>query len=183
MASAMQREGGFHGNLLALRATAMARLKADGFKLPVGMYRVDSTLGAVLAFNFDPSAFSWDPMRYVAVDARATWDIDLSPWWLPSTLRAHLLRRVRQAQGQVENWAVRHWLALERRKPSELQTDVHELIIAWRARDPEGYQQRLRCQPLRVYAMKKLFSQAPEWAQASHAFELIFERQATPAAA
>jgi hypothetical protein len=150
MASAMQREGGFRGNLLALRATSMARLKADGFKLPVGMYRVDSTLGAVLAFNFDPSAFSWGPMRYVAVDARATWDIDLSPWWLPSTLRAHLLRRIRQAQGQVENWAVRHWLALEKRKPRELQADVHELIVAWRARDREGYQQRLRRQSLRV---------------------------------
>jgi hypothetical protein len=184
LALAMQRDGGLHGNLFVLRATTMTRLKADGFNLPVGMYRVDATLGSVLSFNFDPSGFPWDPKRYIAIDARATWDIDVTPWWRASTVRAHLLRRVRQSQGQVENWAVRHWLALEKRKPSELQTNVHELITAWRARDPEGYRQRLMRHPMRVYALNRLYAQtAAAWTQASRPYELIFEKPASQAAA
>ena len=178
-AAIMLREGGLHGNLFGLRAQALARFREDRFRLPVGMYRVDATMGSVLCFNFDPAAHPWDLKRRIAVDGAATWDVDAPAWWKPQTLRAHLQRRVRQAQGQVENEAVRQWLAIEKRPPCELQADVHALISAWQARDPEGYQQRLQRQQLRAYAMRKLFAQPDTYPLAGQAYELVFEQPAS----
>ncbi|MBK9029624.1 MAG: hypothetical protein IPN98_18195 [Propionivibrio sp.] len=50
-------ERGIHGNLFCLRTDTMRSLRASGFRLPLGLYRMDSTIGAVLKYSFNPKNF------------------------------------------------------------------------------------------------------------------------------
>ncbi len=122
-------DGGLHGNLYALRGEALARLKRAGFRLPLGLYRNDSLIGAVMAFAGDPARHDWDPRR-IAVVADATWDNDVAPLFAVGRLRAYRMRRRRQAQGALENAAVRDHLAIRKRAPETLPPTVGELVAA-----------------------------------------------------
>ena len=48
LADEMRCEGGLHGNLYALGWRAMSQLQSLNFRLPMGLYRTDSALGAAL---------------------------------------------------------------------------------------------------------------------------------------
>lgn len=47
------KTGGPHANVHAIGAAGMASLRHQGFRLPLGLYRTDSLIGAVLAFGLD----------------------------------------------------------------------------------------------------------------------------------
>lgn len=51
--SQMLKTGGPYGNMHAISAQDMAMLRTSGFRLPVGFYRGDSLIGAVLAFGLE----------------------------------------------------------------------------------------------------------------------------------
>ena len=67
----MLKIGGIHGNLFALKATTIEALKEINFKLPLGLYRTDPVLGAVLSFNLAPSKFPWNPKGRILVTPRS----------------------------------------------------------------------------------------------------------------
>ena len=129
--------GGLHGNLFAVGRQAMRDMRQMVFRLPVGLYRVDSTLAAALAFRLFPGRHDWDLRQNVAVDTKATWDVDAPAWGL-GALRDQAKRRLRQARGDMENWAVRNWLLIERRAPADMPETVEALVADWAARDPIG---------------------------------------------
>ena len=131
-------EGGLHGNLYALSGSVVTHLRRCGFGLPLGLYRNDSLIGAVAAFAGAPTENSWDPKRRIAVVPDATWEIDIAAiGW--ARLRGDLRRRMRQAQGRLENAAVREHLAVRKRPPETLPRTIEALLatvpseaIAWR---------------------------------------------------
>jgi hypothetical protein len=124
-------EGGLHGNLYALRGSVVARFRARGFRLPLGLYRNDSLLGAVIGYGGDPATETWDVSR-IAVVGTATWDRDEAAASFADRLRQFVKRRRRQAQGDLETAAFREHLAI-RRLPPETLPRTTALLIAGRS--------------------------------------------------
>ncbi len=151
----MLREGGIHGNLHVIAADALRRLRAAGIRLPLGLYRVDGTLGAMLAFDLDPARNAWEPRR-VFVHADATWDLPDPPRLSPAFLLSQWKRRLRQAQGDLENAAVRDHMAVRKLSPSSLPTTVDALVLDWCARHPAAARALMLRNPLRAWAWRKL---------------------------
>lgn len=154
--SDMLRDGGLHGNLYALAKAAMVHVRQASFKLPVGIYRTDSALGSALGFGFEPARHAWSPREFIHVEAHASWLTDEKQWWRYSDLSGQLKRKLRQAQGTLENLAVRQWLAIEQRLPEHLPSNVVELVLSWAAAHPADARQALRRNPLAYLALRKL---------------------------
>ena len=125
----MFAEGGLHGSVYALRSSVVEHFRQRGFRLPLGLYRNDSLIGAVASFAGDPARQSWDPKRRIAVAADATWDNDI-PTMGPRRIVAWVRRRLRQAQGELENAAFRQHLAIGRQSPETLPETVQGLLAA-----------------------------------------------------
>lgn len=130
-ARAMVRDGGLHGNFFLLSSHAMARFRGMQVRLPVGLYRTDAVIGAMLAFGMDPSVHAWDPLRRIVVVPHATWLTNEKSVLSPAEWRTHVKRLVRQGQGMLENQAVRQHLAVLKRPPRELPNHVRQLVMQW----------------------------------------------------
>ncbi len=174
----MQSEGGIHGNLYALRRSTLALLKAKGFRFPLGIYRNDPLLGAVVCFSADPGAHRWNAKRLAVVPA-ATWTNDPLRWMRWSSIVAHWKRMQRQAQGVLENAAVRQHLALDRLPPESLPRTVAELVARWRAAHPDKAL-ALLWHPLRRRAARQLALRR-DWSLAELPPELLLERESAAA--
>jgi hypothetical protein len=153
---------GLHGNLFALRASAVDRIRKQGLRLPVGLYRSDSTIAAAIAFGLDPAQHTWSASRFVAVCTQASWHVQASPWFSWGQIQLRWRRRMRQAQGDLENWAVRYHWQIERRGIASLEGTVEALVSNWARDDPVGFRQRLSRHPLRRLAWKRLLAALPE---------------------
>ncbi|MGE3849333.1 MAG: hypothetical protein AB7I01_20815 [Gammaproteobacteria bacterium] len=151
----MLREGGIHGNLHLLAAPTMRRLRAAGIRLPLGLYRVDGTLGAMLAFDLDPARNAWEPRR-VYVHADATWDLPAPVGLHAGAWRVQWKRRLRQAQGDLENAAVRDHMAVRKLAPAGLPATVDALVMDWCARHPAAARALMLRNPLRAWAWHRL---------------------------
>lgn len=130
LAKSMLRDGGIHGNMFALPRRSVAEFRRRHIRLPIGLYRVDSLIGAIINFNFDPAHNQWDPRR-IAVQPSATWRFDPLKYWRPRDLFTQWKRRSRQNQGILENKAIRDFLALKRRPPEQMPETARELVMAW----------------------------------------------------
>lgn len=151
----MLTHGGIHGNLHVIAGGAMARLRAEGIRLPLGLYRVDGTLGAVLTFDLDPARHAWAPRR-IQVNGQATWDLPDPPRLSPAFLLGQWKRRLRQAQGDLENAAVRDHMAVRKLSPASLPATVDALVLDWCTRHPGAARALMLRNPLRAWAWRKL---------------------------
>lgn len=52
-------------------------------------------------------------------------------WWRPGDLQKASIRKLRQAQGDFENQAIRQHLAIDKRSPAVFPRTVKELVINW----------------------------------------------------
>ena len=148
-------EGGFHGNLYALTGRTVTRLREQRFRLPTGIYRNDSALGAALAFNLDPAhnAWSWD--RIVVVpDARYRTPV-ASPL-KASDLKTVIQRHLRQARGQLETLALRGHLALAQRPPTAWPATARGLVLQWADEHPAEARSLIWTDPLAWAALLRL---------------------------
>lgn len=151
----MLAEGGIHGNLFALPARTMRKLQAIQFRLPLGIYRTDSTIGAVINFNFDPSSNEWDARR-ILVHGDVTWDKDTQSWCSIKNLSSQTKRMLRQAQGVLENTAIKNHLAINKLAPGSLPETVAELVRSWVATHKEQARRLFFKNPLTYLAWRKL---------------------------
>lgn len=131
LAEQMRREGGLHGNLYALGSPAMAQLQLLNFRLPLGLYRTDSTLGAALAFGLGLHEREWRPRERIALDENAAWEVNTLRWYRMADLRTWMRRRRRQAQGALENAAVHQRYAKDRLPLESLPETTAALIAQW----------------------------------------------------
>lgn len=162
---AMQTSGGLHGNLFVLSKLAMDEIRQRGFRLPMGLYRVDSLLGAVLNFNFDPAKHPWTPSRIV-VAPEASWSFTPLSIWKLGDLQTHLKRVWRQTTGVLENMAVKDHLVRQRRPAEHLPSTSRELVLNWwRGSHGPSLQQRL-AHPTWNMAIRK-FQQGHDWSDAA----------------
>jgi hypothetical protein len=167
----MLREGGIHGNLYAIKGDVLATLKQRGFRLPLGLYRTDPLLGAVLAFGLDPVRNGWDTRRLL-VHPHATWTIPEAS--LASRVRQHIKRSVRQAQGALENDAIRDHLSEQRRTPESLPRTTSEMVGQWLDRHRFAALTSLLTTPLRAVAARRL-RRHRDWSAAETAPKLVAE--------
>jgi hypothetical protein len=162
---------GTHGNLYSLRREAVLQVQESGFRLPLGLYRTDPTLDTCLKFNFDPSSNGWDKHRVLVV-ADANWKRPvLSPWKM-NDLLVHWRRMIRQAQGDVEQQALKTFWTVDKKLPHELPKTADELIRGWVDRFPGRWRRMALTNPLRVLAVRKA-CQSRDWTQANHPPTLV----------
>jgi hypothetical protein len=165
-------EGGLHGNLYALTAATVRRLRACGFRLPLGIYRNDSALGAALAFDLDPAANEWSHDRIVAVPEARYRTPQAGPA-SAAALAALLRRRLRQARGHVETLALQAHLAEMRRPPSAWPETARGLGLQWADEHPAAARSLLWTKPMAWNALRRL--QAVDDARPSGRFECLGE--------
>ncbi|QOL50928.1 hypothetical protein [Massilia litorea] len=151
----MLSEGGFHGNLNLIRAGVMAKLRASGFRLPLGLYRTDSVTGAVLMLGLDPAANHWDRRR-IAVVPDAIWNVRSMERITFKNILGQWKRMLRQAQGVLENRAVREHLIVRGLAPHLLPSTAHGLVNGWITAQPAQARRLFIKQPLCAWVAWRL---------------------------
>jgi hypothetical protein len=149
--------GGFHGNLCCLKAGVLAHMRQSSVFLPVGLYRTDSLMGALLCFGLDPSTCLWEDYR-IHVQGHASWQLDPPRWWRVNDVLAYSKRLLRQGRGQLEKLAIAEHLVTRLQAPQSLPRTARELVLNWAERDPAGLQSALRSQPWLRLALWQLRS-------------------------
>ncbi|MET1115744.1 MAG: hypothetical protein ABWY08_12440 [Comamonas sp.] len=161
----MLREGGFQGNLPVLGMQTMQQLRHSGFRLPLGLYRTDSFTSGLLMFGLDPASRPWDK-KHIAVAPEATWTVRGLGRITYASIVSQCKRILRQAQGELENRAVREHMVVKCLAPNQLATTVQALIGRWIAEQPAQARQLFRKNPLCAYAAWRL--RAPrDWSAAA----------------
>ena len=153
--AAMLADGGLHGNFCCLTAPAVQAIRTRGLRLPAGLYRGEALWRALCCYAFDPARHAWRSDR-VVVATDATWRFPPLRAWHPADWRALWRRRLRQAQGDLENLATRDHLSLRRLPPEVLPPTARALVEAWGERDPAGLQRALAVDWRRRVAWQRL---------------------------
>ncbi|RZL34030.1 MAG: hypothetical protein EOP35_16560 [Rubrivivax sp.] len=176
VARMMLAEGGIHGNLYALTPRAVDELRRTGYRLPLGLYRTDPTLGAALSFGLDLRERRWEPLRGIVPVATAGWDYTALRWWHPDDLRVHFKRVERQGQGALENAAISHWYGARKRPFASLPQTAVELVRRWMQEEPAAAE-RLLAGNARARRGWQAMQQPRDWQLATAPEELFWERQ------
>ena len=163
--------GGFQGNMHAIAASAMETLHTVGFRLPLGLYRTDSLIGALLKFGLDPAANKWSGRR-IAVSPDATWDIPGKTTLTLDNLVGQFKRRLRQAQGDIENRAVNDHLSVRKAPIASMPKTARQLALDWLDAHPAEARRLYMKSPLRLYAARKL-REPQDWTAAELPPELL----------
>ncbi|MDP1684473.1 hypothetical protein [Hydrogenophaga sp.] len=160
--TAMLVHGGFHGNLCCVKGDVIEDLRRRRIRIPLGVYRVDSILGAVLSFGLNPRDMAWDPLR-VVVCPDASWNIDEKSVWRWRDWRAKLNQVERQLRGEMENAAVKFFFTELKVQPEELPKDVRQLSLAWRKLGKDSYQKFTSHNLLSAFAYWRHLQQTSDW--------------------
>jgi hypothetical protein len=152
--------GGICGNLYALPAETIRRIRSSSFRMPLGIYRTDPSLGAALCFNLDPSQNDWNPARLLTVPSAGFQYRAPRPWRF-ADWRALLRRRLRQARGMLESRALRQHFEVDRRSPSELPSTAFDLVTRWCDSQQAECRQLLRRSPIVKLAYRQLLKDGP----------------------
>jgi hypothetical protein len=154
---------GINGNLYCLSREAVLQVREKGFRLPLGIYRTDPTLESCLKFDFDPSANAWNKDRVMVMTDVTYKRPVLSPWKSADWI-VHWRRMVRQAQGDVEQQALKTFFATDKKCPPELPKTVEDLLRQWIGRFPGRWRRMVLTNPLRLLAVRRA-CQPRDWAQ------------------
>ena len=148
---------GFHGNFCCITGETIEKMRDQDIRLPVGLYRTDSLMGAILSYALDPSNHVWEDHR-IHVHPTASWQIDPAKWWRMQDLRAFFKRYFRQVRGKLENAAFADHLVNQLRPAAELPPSAQSLVLEWVQRCPDAYHRLSRQQWLVPHALKSLRS-------------------------
>ncbi len=151
-------ENGLHGNFWCVRGSFLTRLRHHQFRLPVGLYRGDSLLGAVLSYDLDPGPNLWEDHR-IAVAYNASWQTDPKHWWHFSDIQAFAKRKFRQIRGDLEIRAIREHLTFRRKPAFALPVTCRHMVLDWAEDCPDDLARALNCNPLAWLAMRKIRSE------------------------
>ena len=169
------KDGAVHGNLFAVRSEVCRRLRERGFRVPLGTYWTDGLMGAVFCFGLDPAKNSWEPAR-IAAEPRATWEYDRAAWWRLNDLRSHFKRLLRQAQGRLENQAIRKHMAVQRRTAESLPQTSAELVDRWITEFPAEAMKFLLRSPISLLGLRKL-RKPRDWSQVNEPPEVVGQNE------
>jgi hypothetical protein len=148
------RGGGMHGNLYAVTSEGMDIIRNKRFRLPLGLYRNDGMLGSALACRLDPAANQ--QRRGTLVVEEATWDVEGISAMSYKNIVGYFKRRLRQAQGTLENRAVREHMSIKRLPPQLLPSTSREMVNNWLFDQPAQACSLFLRQPLCLYTAWQL---------------------------
>ncbi len=174
LARQMEAGHGVHGNLYLLRGSVLNALRQRGFALPLGIYRSDALLGAVVKFGLDPTRHDWDPTR-IHVVRGASWDHKPLSARKPADWLVQCRRLRRQGRGVFENLAARSHLALEHRSLEELPATASELIDHWMKHHPLEVWKALVHRPVAGLALSHL-TRSRDWSNVRIPPKMMAER-------
>ncbi|MCW2313680.1 hypothetical protein [Rhodoferax antarcticus] len=129
---------GFHGNFCCIKGETIQQMRDRHIRLPVGLYRTDSLMGAILCFALDPRSHAWEDYR-IHVHPEASWQINPARWWHPKDVQAHIKRYFRQIRGKLENAAIADHLDRRLLSPAELPATARQLVLDWAKSCPADY--------------------------------------------
>lgn len=147
MRSDIAAKGGFHGNFCCMKGNIIEQLRKRNIALPMGLYRVDALMGALLMLGLDPVGNTWKASR-IFVHPKELWQTDPKHWWRLDDLRSQIKRIFRQSRGDLENLALRDHLRIRKLQPELLPSTAIDLIIDWVQRCPEEVSALIRWNPL-----------------------------------
>lgn len=150
----MITNGGIHGNLFMLPSETLTLIRQNNFYLPLGIYRTDPTMAAVMCFDFHPESCKWKSDLVQVVPA-AGWYFQNLRWYSYSDLKTHWLRLRRQALGSIENKALRQLFSIEKQSVNILPDTASELCLNYLTRYPLSWLNYLR-HPLLILAERDL---------------------------
>ena len=153
--ASMAQHGGFHGNFCCITGNVIGQLRQRRIALPLGLYRVDSLMGALLSFGLHPENNDWNRHR-ILVHPTATWQTDPKYWWRPADLKAKLKRVFRQSRGMLENEAVKDHFLICKLRPEQLPATVTALVLGWVERCPTQINDLCRRSPLAKRALSQI---------------------------
>ena len=159
----MLGDGGIHGNFYAIRGGVLAQLRERRFRLPLGTYRTDGLVGAVICFGLDSAKHRWDTTR-ILVHPEATWAVRPMAWWRISDVSGQMKRMLLQAQGRLENLAFREHLDVQRKAPEMLPSTAAELVDGWLRRSRWTARALFLRDPLCAIAARRL-RRPRDWSQ------------------
>ena len=162
---------GLHGNLHAIAADALALLRSKQFKLPLGLYRVDGMVGAVLRYRCEPASHDWNSGKIV-VEPRVRWLVAEPSALNWAGVRGAFKRRLRQAQGELENRAMRAHMTTRRLPANAMEETAAAFVQRWIRENPAEMRSLRWRKPLTWYAAKKL-AQPRDWSLLSGVKELL----------
>lgn len=167
---------GYHGNFCCIKGNTMRQMRDQNIRLPVGLYRTDSLMGAILCYALDPAHHVWEDHR-IHVHPEASWQTDIRHWWRLKDVQTHLKRYLRQARGRLEKAAFADHLVNLHSSPAALPGTAWELVLNWANRCPAEAQILARRSPLIMHALNALKSD-PETAHDLQWHTLIWGGQA-----
>jgi len=151
---------GFHGNFCCIKGDAIRQMRDQHIRLPVGLYRTDGLMRAILVYSLDPAQHAWDESR-IHVHPEASWQIDPARWWRLQDVRAFFKRHFRQVRGSLENAALKDHLARRLRSPAELPATATELVLEWVKRCPGEFERLEQKQRLTKHALASIEATHP----------------------
>jgi len=157
----MLEVGGFHGNFCCIKGEAISQMRQRQIALPVGLYRVDSLMGALLSFGLHPETQIWDHKR-ILVHPDASWLIDPKKWWRPAEIRGKIKQILRQSRGALENRAVTDHFVARLQLAETLPKTVQELVLFWIDKTCSSkIKKSIMRHPLTKHAVKELRDMPP----------------------
>lgn len=151
---------GFHGNFCCIKGDAIHRMRDQHISMPVGLYRADGLMRAILVYSLDPGKHIWDESR-IQVHPEASWQIDPTHWWRMRDVRAFFNRYFRQVRGTLENAALKDHLTRRLCSPAALPTTAQELVTEWVKRCPDEFKRLVQKQRLTIQALKSIEAARP----------------------
>lgn len=155
MRARMVVEPQIHGSLYALRGDTARALRLAAFRMPLGMYRVDSLLSSVVALNLAPASSPWSYDR-IAMAEDATWSLRSDRLASRRGFRTHVKRFVRQALGVLEAQAFKEFLVVRQAPLASLPPTDLELVTDWMKRRPARAVATIVRHPLALLELARL---------------------------
>lgn len=166
--------GGIHGNLFCIKGETVADMTRLSFRIPVGFYKTDATIGSFLYFNMNPAEYAWSYSR-ILVDMDASWETDEKRWWRWSDVKSTFMRRKRRAQGDIENKAFEYFITKVYRPGMKFPDFSLDLIKLWKNENPKSADLLIGKSRLHVRAYEAICQSRP---QQDPAAQLVFSSSA-----
>jgi len=151
---------GFHGNFCCLKGGTVRQMRDKQIRLPVGLYRTDSLMGAILSYALDPGQHVWEDHR-IHVHPKASWQIEPARWWRLKDLQAYVRRYLRQARGILEKAAFADHVVNRRCHPASMPGTAKELVLEWVARCHADYERLAQSHHLLKRALRSIVRTSP----------------------
>ncbi len=154
---------GLRGGLFALSGACLREFRRVGFSLPIGIYRNDGLIGAVLAFGLDTSPRVWNESR-LKIFAKIGWETEPVPIRVLTDFRGYVFRAVRQAQGRFENAAIHDTLNVRAAPIHKVSVPIADLVAQWMRAHPVAALKLLVSHPFALFGIGRMFARQRRWA-------------------